>query len=107
VIDAPPRPSLPSLPARCQRGHPIVWLLDGSEPFAAKEAIGACACALRAQDGHARGGSLPLLWRVSGPGGLRPIFPSMNRQAFALARRWYAQQALGAPTLAVEAGEGA
>lgn len=80
-------------PGVCQAGHPIVWLLDGTEVNGDGSLLGGCACSLRKEDGHTgRMSSTPTLWRYTPPVALRrgritPFFPSMNRVAFALAVR--------------------
>lgn len=91
-------------PASCQRGHPLRWLLLPRDPFSGGEGLAACACAERPLDGHAgRAGSTPILWRwVDGPpAALRPVLPSQNRLAFALALALY--DALRATERALEA----
>jgi hypothetical protein len=94
---APPRPEPDpaGLPRACQWGHPITWLLDGTEPLAEGEALGACACSLREANGRVHNGVVPVLWRHQpgwvGGHRLRPVFVSQGRLAYALALRLYAQ----------------
>jgi hypothetical protein len=105
------RPGPPEgLPANCQLGHPLTWLTDGTEPNGDGAVIGACACTARREDNRTdvRNGSVPVLWRFV-PGSssrasrLCPLFPSMNRLAFALALRLFE---VGAITLPYELATG-
>ena len=80
-------------PGVCQAGHPIVWLLDGTEANGDGSLLGGCACSLRPEnERQGKQASTPVLWRYTPPmalrsGRLTPFFPSMNRVAFALAMR--------------------
>lgn len=84
-------------PTTCQAGHPIVWLLDGTEANGDGCLLGVCECAVRKEDGRTdrHNMSTPNLWRYVPPRGriltgrLTAYFPSMSRTTFALAVRLY------------------
>lgn len=91
-------------PAVCQLGHPLTWLTDGTEPNGDGAVVAACVCTARREDNRTdvRNGSVPVLWRfVPGapgrPARLCPLFPSMNRLAFAMALRLFEVGAITVP----------